>query len=304
MSTQLRKAVTALAISASMAAFLLVTPESVFAANQTDPDGNVYASNLAGRPITGYSANGQCSPNCPLQWDGLSQQYISTAGSCHGIAYGNYAGTIVLLTAYHCRGNSTFDNKFVYGPNGSKIGYWQPDTCAGTNDCAKNRDLAVIILYDGNWPAYRNRIIAGDPAQGQYWTVTADPSSAYSCGNLNDGSEWGDVVLQAFQRSAGTVLVPRTGTLTNMFEYDGGTLPNHCLVQTSLTWQGNGTGNSTDYRDSATPWRLNSVSNSVHFFTTGRTDPGYYLYVSPLYDGLDVLDRAVGFHLCHSSSCP
>jgi hypothetical protein len=279
-----------------LSAIGLSAPSLVFATNPADPDGNVYGGDLAGRPLNGYSAN---TAGAPLQWQPLVNGgcgcYIGGIGSGHVISYAKYNGNIVALYPWHGRDDPTFDGKEVYGPNGSKIGYWYTDVCNGA-DCASNRDLAIIILYQGNWPPTKNKIVAGDPALNQYWTVTADPTSTYACGNLNSNNQWGGAVFQAFQRTISTTLTPRQGALARMYEYDGGTPPNHCLVETNLFWQ-------APYRDSGTPWRMTAISNTVHFFATFATPGTGLLDLTPLYDGLHILSVIGSGHLCHDASC-
>jgi hypothetical protein len=292
-----------------LSAFTLSAPAMMFA-NPADPDGNPYVGDLAGRPLNGYSYDFASDPTQWINGDN-GWNYYSGSGTGHVISYARYAGNIVALYPWHGRNDPSFDGKYVYGPNGSKIGYWLSDICSG-GACGSNRDLAVIMLYQGNWPASKNKIVAGDPAQNQYWTITADPSSAYACGNLVDGSEWGDTVKQAFQLDINTTSLPRTGALGNsFFSYVTG-VSGHCTVRTNLLWH-NVTNHcppqpnsQCPYRDSGSQYQLSVQNTSIQFFTTVY-DENWNLAITPLYDGLSILNSAAsgqgGAHLCHDASC-
>lgn len=109
-------------------AMSLSSPASAFASNPTDPDGNLYTSNLAGRPLNGYAAN-QGGPNyTPLFWanpcfPSFCWDYYIGYGTGHVIAYAKYGGYIVAVYPWHGRADPSYDGKYVYGPNRSKIGY-------------------------------------------------------------------------------------------------------------------------------------------------------------------------------------
>jgi hypothetical protein len=298
----------------------LSNPQVTLASNPSDPDGNLYTGSLAGKPINGYSYD---TSNAPLQWSNGCLCYVAGIGTGHGIAYGvinsGSGPTIVLLYPWHGRAASSFTGKTVYGPNGSKIGFWGPDVCNTT--CASEHDLAYIVLYNGNWPAHLNRVYLQDAST--YWTVTTEPSTTGSCGNLSTGSEWGDVVLQEFNYSAfSPYLAPRTGTIPGT--PDGGFQTPYvshpdgqstCVVWTNLYWHNPNViycpPDPCPYRDSGSPWRLNKDLTSLWAVSSGASwisGQGWTarkLWVTPLYNGLQVYKDEPGytFHLCHDAGC-
>jgi hypothetical protein len=294
----------------SLLAFALVlggiglsNPKAVLAANPADPDGNLYTGSLAGKPINGTSYD---SSGAPLQWipptNGGCGCYQLGHGTGHGVVYANVDGYVALLYPWHARADPSFDGKFVYGPNNSKIGYWYPNVCDIT--CASDHDIAVIILYQGNWPANLNRVYLQDASH--YWSITTEPATVGSCGNINGGTEWGDVVQQEFNYIvAPPNLAPRTTTLVSMWSYtaktNGQTI---CTVKTDLMWH-NGVEPPYPVRDSGAPRRLNKDLTSLWGITTG-TDlyPTFRLTVSPLYNGLQVYKDSPthSIHLCHDPS--
>jgi hypothetical protein len=282
----------------------LSAPSAVFAANPTDPDGI-----LAGRPINGYSWN---SGDAASQWqsalNGGCSCYVTGIGTGHGIAYAKVGGYIVLLYPWHGRADVSFDGKYVYGPNYSKIGYWMSDRCFN-GDCASSHDLAVIVLYQGNWPATINHVYRGSQCCGDppYWTITSDIGTLYSCANV--ASEWGNLMAQNYQQDVGTFWTYRLGTLTRFYSYTNST---HCTVQTDLVWH-NPLVQPWPYRDSGTPW-VDPVINdhTVSFINSGASyvsgDSNYRLWTTPRYDGMHLLYQywqSLGSNafLCKTATC-
>lgn len=314
-----RRIFSVLALALVLGGIGFSSPSAVFAANPTDPDGNLYTGSLAGKPINGTSHD---SVGAPLQWvpavNGGCGCYQLGIGTGNGIVYARVDGYIALLYPWHGRSDSSYDFKYVYGPTNSKIGYWYPNVCDIT--CGSDHDLAVIILYQGNWPAHLNRVYLQDASH--YWSITTEPSTVGSCGNLSGGTEWGDVVQQEWN----DIVVepnnaPRTGTIpgpvppqtTSGFvsytsQAQGQT---ECAVWTDLNWH-NDTyteGCSCPYRDSGSPWRLNKDLTSLWGLSSGAIwITGWSnrrLYVTPLYNGLQVYKDSPGhsIHLCHDASC-
>ena len=270
-----------------------------------------WTSNLAGRPLNGFSAN---TTGAPRQWNASTQSYTYNGGTGYGIAYAKIDGRIALLYPWHGRTHSSYDGKIVYGPNDTRIGTWAADVCytppQSATRCASNYDLAVIWIDSTSKPSALNQIYRGEVTGDNYWTVGIDPTTSHSCAGLNDGSEWGDGVRQNFQRTYSTTLPYESSTITSMVTYDIGIA--QCLVMTTQAWHGYGT---PSYRDSGTPFVLSSIPNTVSFFGTMRTGPASggpneKVIVSPLYGGLKVLDDYwethggnTGANLCHNATC-
>ena len=319
---------------AAMLALLLVaanfgiaaTPNATLAANPADPDGNVYTENLAGRPLNGYSYD--VTPSCESnpsaclssasggtrQWWPSVSNYIYGVGTGHGITYANVGGLVALLYPYHGRTDSSYDGKKVYGPNDSAIGYWQTQSSLTYNgNTAQQHDLAVIILYQGNWPASLNQVYRGNVTGNDFWTITENTSIATSC--TQDGSNNSDTLLSligdgrtVYQNGPQFSYLSsepfRTGALDGVSWNVGG-----CVVRVTLT------DASDAYRDSGTSFVLCcNAQNYVHtvwaFASLRDTSvgPPYPLVVTPLYEGLHVLYQkyqALGSTagLCKTATC-
>ena len=304
----IRRRLTVVAPLALLAA-ALVAPAPVAAAETT---------NLAGRPINGYSANNSAAP---FQWMCITSgpctasneyAYQNGSGTGHGIAYANVDGRLALLYPHHGRAHTSFDGRNVYGPNGAKIGTWAADVCATVNSvfhCLKDYDLAVIWIDAEDRPANLNRVYRGNELFGDnFWTITADPSSSYNCDGMDDGSEWGKNIYQNFQHTSTSEV--HYGTYVAQGFLDNNDPSNTCTVKTTTPWHGAG---SPSYRDSGTPYIHNSQQSSVWAFGTVRFPNccgGHNIAVTPLYGGLKVLDtywearsRFTGANLCRAADC-
>lgn len=146
--------------------------------------------NLAGRPISGIA-------------DNTGMSIHETA--CQGLAYAAVNNKMALLTAGHCMGPTHSDRLelvgvTVQGPNGGTIGEWGPLV-----ENIDNHDLAYIKLYSGNWPSNRNRVYRGDVIGDDWWTITAMPSGAIKCSELEDN--FGDDISRT---GSGTTLQTTT----------------------------------------------------------------------------------------------
>jgi len=196
----------------------------------------------------------------------------------------------------HLKSGTSF---YLYGPNASKIGYWGGDY----GGCAY--DVGVIWLYEGNWPTYRNRIIHGDPAAGEYWTVTRpDIPSSWGCGISLPRTGY-----QSYEYHVGDGTPYRVGSATGFYT---GTSSGPCTFVTNLrTHDAPGGG---FYTDSGTPWILDGHTDAPWAVSTGKYSPPpydfWYLYITPLYYGMNAMNtywsgigNHVGAHLCTSSDC-
>ena len=222
--------------------------------------------------------------------------------------YGNVGGYLVLFTAWHCRPNSSYAGKIVYGPNGSMIGYWNyggnssyaGDICYGA-DCAYQHDLNYIVLYQGNWPSTLNRIYRGSAPSPVYWTITDGTQEALSCAGMD--SSINDTIYQMFQPTATNGWTYRTGYLNGFETWTDST---HCTVWTTLHWQGGGT---PSYRDSGTPFIDPWDANTIFGLASAAPRPSNNLVVTPIYEGIKVLYRHFHYDLgstayfCKSADC-
>lgn len=302
--------VLALAMSA------LAVPTSALA---SDPDGNPYMSNLAGRPICGY-ADGSVS-GCDVP------QYETT---CSGIGYANLGGKMALITAGHCQPrvnssdvrctiNTLGDNlqsgasAATYGPTTSVIGYWGTDYGLDLDGSCEH-DVGVIWLYQGNWPAYRNRVIHGDPAAGEYWTITRpDTPLSWDC-----SLSMGRYGYQSYEYHIGDGTPARFGIAT--YGFYGGDSAGPCTFKTIEPLHakpGQGANCTATVRtgcatDSGTPWILDGHLDAPWAVSSGPWTSGSYayIYITPLYEGMNDLNSYFtshypysGAHWCTSADC-
>lgn len=255
----IRRLYTLLCTALVIGAVGLTSPASTYAA---DPDGNPYVGNLAGQPICGNAAN-----NIPGTSGWCNSNLNSTA--CPGIAYAAVNNKMALLTAWHCRPEAYKSPGIVchvappvgvgpcdvYGPNGSIIGFW------GNNYDTEHHDFSLIWLYQGNWPANRNRIARGDYSPNNpYWEMTANPTAVLGCDNHwgpGDDIQAGRTTYQNWQYEVGDETLFRTGTITGAF----GSFPaDSCHIKTSLIYHEGlglcGDNPSNQCIDSGTPFVL------------------------------------------------
>lgn len=284
--------------------------------NPSDPDGNPYTVNLAGRPVNGFTYN---DVNAPWQW-ACNDGWLHGWGTAHGIAYGKVGSQLVLFYPYHARASACFNGYDVFGPNNSIIGYYGADICYN-GDCASYHDLSVIYLYQGNWPTSLNRIYRGSQADGSspYWLITDPESPDLSCPGYADQSDplgFGDEVAQNFQRDLSTYWSFRDAIATGWNFYEQHTGYVKCGIQTNLQWHNSphlcppeDAATACPYRDSGAPWvdMEAPYAHTIAGITTGRDGNGY-LFFTPIYEGIKAIyhrEQQLGTtaFFCKTSDC-
>ncbi len=275
--------------------FLVIALAAPTTTLASDPDGNPFNSNtLAGRPICGTAANNVAG----------CDQLDETA--CLGVAYAAVDGKMALLTAAHCRpypqGYVCGVTCWLTGPNGSVIGFWGDNYGSMFSD-----DLAVIWLFQGNWPTARNRVYRGTYTGDNWWTVTSNPASALGCSNMGSGVPWGRTTYDNWVYQWTDTTTFRTGTITGFLNVPDAN--GRCTVKTDLLYHG------ACCIDSGSPFVLccnaQGFTSTVFGVTSGRTVPGDYLFVTPLYQGIVDLNNYMvtygsthtGAWLCQTSDC-
>jgi hypothetical protein len=302
----------------------------------------VYTTNLAGRPVNGYSYDDSAAPRSV--YDPGTGTYPYDRGMGHGIAYGFVNNQIVLFYPFHARVGCSYDGTYVYGPNDSKIGYFATlyDGCApderhevicngafngtgqdGSPNCVGAHDLAYIVLYQGNWPANLNRIYRGSGATPTYWTITDSASNGLTCSNFAGVTR---NLNHNFQKDASTSWLYRSGhnygdsAYGMAWPHGGNASSPHpaCTIRTDLSWHNapggsinlNGTCNSCPIRDSGSPWVANYNTNTLFAASSSACcsgDTGYNVtvVVTPMAEGLNVLYVWSGSNsgLCKNSTC-
>lgn len=189
----------------------------------------------------------------PSPWPGRPLRYDGSGDQCQALAYARVGGSIVMLTANHCRLGGEVEGAPAYTNGNVQIG-----TLGHMDASWTQNDLVYIVLNSTYRPTSGlNQVYFGPLGN---WTITTNPTSSDGCAGFVSGETvWHDA--QTTWTSSNAYVVGTEEVKVNHASDPG------CTIESTIAPSGGSTV------DSGSPFFRSADATTITGVTTGQCNP-------------------------------